>query len=92
MTYRNCGGQDCGERTSCTRVGEIGHGMCGKCPEHNDARHHCGCFVLPPQLPDDTIRDTLIDCITSFTRSGDQAREIADFILSDQSGLKVSIA
>lgn len=35
------------------------------------------------------VRDTLIDCMTSFGIHGDRAGEAADFILSAASGLRV---
>lgn len=35
------------------------------------------------------VRDTLIDCMTSFGCHGDTAAEAADYILSPHSGLTV---
>lgn len=39
--------------------------------------------------PNEDVRDTLIDCIASFYIHGDKAAEIADYILSESSGLRV---
>jgi hypothetical protein len=40
---------------------------------------------------DDGIRDTLIDCMTSFLIHGDKAAEATDFIMSASSGLTITV-
>lgn len=35
---------DCDERAACTSPG-FGHSQCGRCPTHNQPRHHCGCLA-----------------------------------------------
>lgn len=39
---------DCDERTTCPKVGGLGHYQCGVCPKHDEPRHHCGCLALTP--------------------------------------------
>lgn len=43
--FRTSPGQDDLDRVNCTRVGEVGHWLCGVCPKHVLPRFVCGCLV-----------------------------------------------
>lgn len=50
-------------------------------------------FRKPPSdAVTESIRDTLIDCMTSFDINGEAAQQAADYILSPEGGLIVTVA